>query len=88
MKNGRLHEILFWTKTGGEMKEFVAGWSKPENSRKWHYYGVDRRSLCGKWILLSGCIDEDNQTTDSAGKADCVICARKLAVSKLKLVEK
>jgi hypothetical protein len=55
------------------------GWHKPENSRKWHYYTADRRSLCRKWVLLFGRIDEDNQTTDGAGKADCAACAAKLA---------
>jgi hypothetical protein len=55
------------------------GWHKPENSRKWHFYAADRRSLCGKWFLLFGIISEENQTTDGAGKADCALCTRKLA---------
>jgi len=50
------------------------GWARPVNARKFHYY-VNGRSLCGKWMLLGGHLDEDEGATSSD---DCKACARKM----------
>jgi hypothetical protein len=33
-------------------KKLAEGWGKPSNSRKWHYFGADGRSLCAKWAYF------------------------------------
>ncbi len=51
------------------------GWKPLSNSRKWHFFGADRRSLCGKWLTLSSTVGEfeSNESPDN-----CSACARKV----------
>lgn len=52
----------------------VEGWGKPKGAKKWHYFGQDRRSLCGSYawfgnVLLQG---------DDIHPDNCKNCERKL----------
>lgn len=29
------------------------GWDWPTNSKRAHYFGTDRRALCGKWMVFA-----------------------------------
>lgn len=54
------------------------GWYGPPNSRRWHYFGDDGRSLCGKWLVVAW----DAALIDKAygpANGDCAACERKLA---------
>jgi hypothetical protein len=52
-----------------------AGWNYLINSRKWHYFGKDGRSLCGKFLVFS---NADAQTEDKLGSPDnCSGCKKK-----------
>jgi hypothetical protein len=57
-----------------EAKGDNEGWS-PTRGRKWHFFGPDGRSLCGRWGF--------NFATREAGNPDspdnCVVCRRRLA---------
>ena len=42
-------------------EQLKAGWAWPLNSRKAHYFGEDRRSLCGKWMFSGALPPDDGQ---------------------------
>lgn len=50
------------------------GWGWPINSRKAHYY-IGGMSLCRKWMMLGGNLEQGND--DSAD--NCKACKTKLA---------
>ena len=60
------------------MSELQIGWwnPRPFNSRsKFHFVGVDRRSLCGKWAYLAGDIEDGNDEHID----NCAECRRRKA---------
>ena len=56
------------------------GWNWLHNSRKWHYFGVDGRSLCGGFALFGSNADAETGNDDS--KDNCAKCRRELAKRK------
>jgi hypothetical protein len=56
-------------------------WYGPPNSRRFHLFGEDGRSLCGKWLVLA--INEA-PWGHALGPADgdCAACARKAATAE------
>lgn len=56
-----------------------AGWGKPANSRKWHYF-EDARSICTRW-LFTGALEPD---TGEPNPDDCAGCRRALERKKAK----
>jgi hypothetical protein len=57
------------------MTEPREGWAMPANARRFHYYGADSRSLCGRWVILGGQREAD---TGRDGTEDCAECARRM----------
>lgn len=58
------------------------GWYGPGGSKKFHFFGEDLRSLCGKWMLwatpqAAGGDWGDSQNFSMQG--DCVACVKALA---------
>ena len=51
------------------------GWDRPEDARKWHYFGEDRRSLCGRWAMLWGIQPYPKHLIDE--RQICVACDKK-----------
>jgi hypothetical protein len=52
------------------------GWKHLSNSRKWHYFSGDGRSLCGGWLTLGASGEFGNdESPENCGK-----CRRRLAV--------
>lgn len=47
-----------------------AGWNWLRNSRKWHWFAEDGRSLCGRYMLLNNedCDPEDTKSTDNCSE--------------------
>jgi len=66
-------------------KENTQGWGNPEPYRstsKFHYYGKDGRSLCGKWGRILGLPEvEDSQDEHSD---NCAACKKKIAKYRAK----
>lgn len=56
------------------------GWIWLINSRKWHYFGPNGKSLCGKFFLLGN--PELEQGNDNSPD-NCAICRRKLIKQKM-----
>ena len=52
------------------------GWTWLTNSRKWHYFKKDRRSLCGKFLHMGSMNDLQEGNDDSSD--NCAACRRKL----------
>lgn len=53
------------------------GWNWLINSRKWHYFQADGRSLCGRYAILG-----DNADSEQGGEGspdNCQACVRKRA---------
>lgn len=52
------------------------GWANFTGDRgKWHYFGADGRSLCGKWANMTrNILEKGNDDSD----ANCAACRRKL----------
>lgn len=62
----------------------VEGWAPPTpGSRKWHYHGPDRRSLCGRWVRLFA---DDSVFEPDTGPSqnDCAGCRKALDKRKAK----
>jgi len=60
-------------------------WFGPGGSKRFHYFGEDLRSLCGKWMLWAAPQDAGMEWGEAQGwncKGDCADCARR--VEKLK----
>lgn len=58
------------------MGELPAGWAKPANATKWHYFPVSSiMSLCFRW--MAGELGGRDDTNDGH-KDNCVICQRKV----------
>lgn len=56
-----------------------AGWNWLQNSRKWHWFGTDGRSLCGKFATLGS--NDDAEQDDRFGSRDnCKACENKRRV--------
>lgn len=56
--------------------EYKPGWGKPTSqSRKWHYFGADRRSLCGSYGWIVGELEQGNDSSPD----NCATCKRKLS---------
>lgn len=49
------------------------GWAWLSNSPKWHYF-VAGRSLCGKWLMVSGDLEQGKDNSPD----NCAICRREL----------
>lgn len=59
-----------------------AGWNWLINSRKWHYFGTDGRSLCGKFMILGGNRDASEEDTPSPDNCkECFKKRQKMAVT-------
>jgi hypothetical protein len=53
-----------------------AGWNWLVNSRKWHFFALDGRSLCGKFMILGS--NEDSSQEDKPSSPDnCKACLKK-----------
>jgi hypothetical protein len=57
------------------------GWGYISNSRKWHYYTDDGRSLCRKFMKFS---KADLEQGGDGSPDNCVECRRRLADRKAK----
>jgi len=55
------------------------GWTWLYNSKKWHYFTKNGRSLCGKWWLRGRPLEEDN---DDDSPVNCAACRRALEKRK------
>lgn len=53
------------------------GWQYLFNARKCHYFKLDGRSLCGRWLLLVGGANRSPELGFRT-KDDCAGCVRKL----------
>lgn len=53
------------------------GWNWLWNSRKWHWFGQDGRSLCRRFLLLG--TNRDAQHGNDSSPDNCAECARRLA---------
>ena len=51
----------------------VKGWVQPHLARKYHWFGADDRSLCGRWAWW-GQGQDDTKVGESPGPDDCVVC--------------
>ncbi len=60
-----------------------AGWNWLINSRKWHWFGLDGRSLCGKYLTFGS--NADAETEDKINSSDnCAVCKRKRQAEAVK----
>lgn len=66
----------FHAPEGEQKPPLKQGWHRPQNSRKWHYYNPDGRSLCGKWVLFGGIIRQENQALKTSDD-DCGKCRQR-----------
>jgi hypothetical protein len=58
--------------------DVAEGWYGPPASRRYHWFGVDGRSLCGKWFVRAW----RGELVDVAvgpAQGDCAACSRELA---------
>lgn len=51
------------------------GWLKLFNTKKWHFFGKDGRSLCGNWMIFS--VPPDAEDTNHDHPENCKKCQRK-----------
>ena len=51
------------------------GWGRPYGARRFHYFGLDRRSLCGRYGLMQTGLEEGRDTHSD----NCAVCARQKA---------
>lgn len=65
----------FHAPVGEQEAPLLAGWHRPQNSQKWHYY-TNGKSLCGKWVLFGGIIRKSNQGFKTSGD-DCSRCRQR-----------
>jgi hypothetical protein len=59
------------------MSECKKGWGYLSNSPKWHYFGADGRSLCGKWARFDG--NPYGEDFNDMNSDNCAACRKKLA---------
>lgn len=59
------------------MKE---GWNWLRNSKKWHYFGEDGHSLCGRFMVFS---NSDAKTGNDNSPDNCKACIKKLQKRKV-----
>ena len=50
------------------------GWAYPSTTGAPHFFGTDRRSLCGRWAFF-GTLEADDGV---ARRYDCKVCRKKL----------
>lgn len=61
------------------MSELLAGWSRPAQSRKWHYFPAhELHAVCGKWMFAGYREDEYDDHSEN-----CAACRRKVKVLRL-----
>jgi len=53
----------------------------PNQKGKFHIFGEDKRSLCGRWTMPFAQFDEEDlvRGTETCGSSDCKRCFEKLA---------
>lgn len=54
------------------------GWWRPLQSRKWHFFGFDGRSYCGKWMHMGAQLETGNDDSPE----NCTTCHRMLVTVK------
>lgn len=54
------------------------GWGPLINSRKWHYFEKDGKSLCGKWFTF----DKEFEQGNDHSRDNCSGCVKKLEKRK------
>lgn len=54
-----------------------AGWNWITGAHKWHYFGEDGRSLCGKYLKLFGNDGSEDSRDDHPDS--CRACVRKVS---------
>ena len=59
------------------MATVEGGWACPANSRKWHFFGPDKMSLCRKWAMPFSSLNQ-LEPEDGYSPDDCAACRRKL----------
>ena len=59
------------------MIKITGGWAQIYEGRKWHFFGENGRSLCGKWSILPFKLEELNQNGGES-EQDCLMCRRVL----------
>lgn len=63
------------------MNNRKAGWSRPINCNKHHFFGEDEiTSICGKWMYFG----HDRETDTFESPDDCADCRRQLNKLKAK----
>lgn len=55
------------------------GWNWLSNSRVWHYFDSDGRSLCGRYMVFS---NEDAKSEDIESPDNCKKCYEKRSKAK------
>ncbi len=50
------------------------GWTWLINSKKWHYFDKDGRSLCGRWLTFGREFEQGNDNSPD----NCKACRREL----------
>lgn len=58
------------------------GWWRPMQSQKWHFFGFDGRSYCGKWMHMGA--GAELQTGNDDSSDNCSACRAK----RLKAIER
>ncbi len=56
-------------------------WRRPAGARKFHFYGLDSRSACGKWAMFGGLdlpLHEDEGLFGKEGPDDCRSCRKEV----------
>jgi hypothetical protein len=48
-----------------------AGWNWLTNSKKWHYFGENGRSLCGRYMVF---VNDDAEADDTESPDNCAEC--------------
>ncbi len=57
------------------------GWTWLLNSKKWHYFGSDGRSLCGRWMNLGNPkLEQGNDNSPD----NCKACRKALLKKRLR----
>lgn len=61
------------------MSELQAGWARPAQSRKWHYFPAhELRAICGNWLFGGEREDGYDDHADN-----CAACRRKVATLRI-----
>lgn len=61
-------------------EEITQGWGDPElfrSTSKFHFYGKDGRSLCGRHARFAGLPEVSDENDESS--ANCAACKKKIA---------